>query len=286
MKGSILSVASTSSQGVILGDDGVQYSFTPFGWRDSTVSAAPGMVVDFEIRGSHAVGIYSIPGQTPLVQPPSAGPATPSPVAPQQPVQSPPSGPATPGPVMTQQPVQPPPSGPAAPPATPSSPSQPPPAVPTGTGTSQQPYTPIQPQSHGSLGAALGWLFLIDVLCAILTVLIGWIPFIGWVAAFVLLFVPGFVGGRKADTLKNAMLAVLILGGVYLAVTFIVIYSLLELLQSLPIVGILVDSILGLVGGEGLVALAALALLWVILTDVLPLLVGALLGSLTKPKGN
>ena len=267
MKGSILSLATTSSQGVILGDDGVQYTFTPFGWRDSTVSAAPGMVVDFEIRGSHAVGIYSIPGQTPLVQPPPSGPATPSPVAPQQP-------------------VQPPTSQPSAPPATPSSPSQPPPAVPTGPVSSQQPYTPIQPQSHGSLGAALGWLFLIDVLCAILTVLIGWIPFIGWVAAFVLSFVPGFVGGRKADTLKNAMLAVLILGGVYLAVTFIVIYSLLELLKSLPIVGILVDLILGLVGGEGLVALAAFALLWVILTDVLPLLVGALLGSITKPKRN
>ena len=276
MKGTILSVASQSSQGFILGDDGERYTFTPLGWRDSTVSAAPGMVVDFEIRGSHAVGIYSIPGQTPLVQPPSAGPITP-----QQPVQPPFSGPATP-----QQPVQPPSFEPAAPPATPSNPVQPPPVVPTEARSAQQPSAASQYRRDGSLGAAVGWMFLMGILCAILTGLIGWIPLIGWVAAFVLLFVPGFVGGRKADTLKNAMLAVLILCAVYIAAIFIVVYSLLELLKSLPIVGMLVDSMLGLVGGEGLISLAALAVLWVFLTNGLPLLIGALLGSLTKSKGN
>ena len=286
MKGSILRVASTSSQGVILGDDGVQYTFTPFGWRDSSVSAMPGIVVDFEVRGAHAVGIYPLPGQTTPVQPPSFGPTTPGPVMPQQPVQPPSPGPAAPGAVTPQRPIQPPSSQPFSPPASPSNPVQPPPAVPTGPGTVQQPYTPIQSETYGSLGAALGWMFLIDVLCAILTVLIGWIPLIGWVAALVLLFVPGFVGGRKADTLKNAMLAVLILGALYAAFTFIVIYSLLEHLKGLPIIGILVDSILGLVGGEGIIALVALALLWVVLTDVLPLLIGALLGSLTKSKTN
>ena len=67
MQGQILSVASTNSQGAIQGDDGVQYSFTPFGWRDSTVVAAPGMAVDFEVRGSHAVGIYPLPGSAPPV---------------------------------------------------------------------------------------------------------------------------------------------------------------------------------------------------------------------------
>ena len=85
MQGKILSVASTSSQGAILGDDGVQYTFTPFGWRDSTVVAAPGMVVDFEIRGSHAVGIYPLPG---------ASPSYVNPVQPPVPVQ-PPSPPQT-----------------------------------------------------------------------------------------------------------------------------------------------------------------------------------------------
>ena len=281
MKGTILSVASASGQGLILGDDGERYTYTALGWRDSTVGAASGMVVDFEVRGSHAVGIYPLPGQTPPVQPPSSGPVTP-----QQPVQPPFSGPATPGAVTPQQPVQPPSFEPAAPPATPSNPVQPPPVVPTEARSAQQPPAASQYQRDGSLGAAVGWMFLMGILCAILIGLIGWIPLIGWVAAFVLLFVPGFVGGRKADTLKNAMLAVLILCAVYIAVIFIVVYSLLELLKSLPIVGMLVDSMLGLVGGEGLVSLAALAVLWVFLTNGLPLLIGALLGSITKPKRN
>ena len=90
MKGSILSVASTSSQGVILGDDGVQYTFTPFGWRDSTVAPAPGMAVDFEVRGSHAVGIYPLPGASPSyvnpaqAQPPAQAPSAPQPIPAQQ----------------------------------------------------------------------------------------------------------------------------------------------------------------------------------------------------------
>ena len=85
MKGTILSAASASSQGVIQGEDGIQYTFTPFGWRDSTVAPAPGMAVDFEVRGSHAVGIYPLPGAAPTtyVSPPAQPPA-PQPIPPQQ----------------------------------------------------------------------------------------------------------------------------------------------------------------------------------------------------------
>ena len=83
MKGTILSAASASSQGVIQGDDGVQYTFTPFGWRDSTVAPAPGMAVDFEVRGSHAVGIYPLPGAAPPFAPPAAQPPSQFPSAPQ-----------------------------------------------------------------------------------------------------------------------------------------------------------------------------------------------------------
>ena len=75
MQGQIVSVASTSNQGAIQGDDGVQYTYTPFGWRDSTVGATPGLRVDFDVRGSHAVGIYPLPGASPSyvnpVQPPA-----------------------------------------------------------------------------------------------------------------------------------------------------------------------------------------------------------------------
>ena len=65
MQGSIISVASAGGQGLILGADGVHYTYTPAGWRDPSLRAAPGMKVDFEVRGSHAVGMYPMPGATP-----------------------------------------------------------------------------------------------------------------------------------------------------------------------------------------------------------------------------
>ena len=68
MQGTIQNMASATNQGLILGDDGAYYTFTPLGWRDQTVAAAYGMRVDFEVRGFHAVGIYPLaplPGAVP-----------------------------------------------------------------------------------------------------------------------------------------------------------------------------------------------------------------------------
>lgn len=65
MQGTILSIAGQGGQGLILGDDGARYTYTPMGWRDPTVGAWPGMKVDFETRGAHAVGVYPLPGQAP-----------------------------------------------------------------------------------------------------------------------------------------------------------------------------------------------------------------------------
>ena len=65
MQGTIIAIATQSNQGIILGDDGVHYTYTTFGWRDSMAGAAPGMKVDFDVRGSHAVGIYPLPGAAP-----------------------------------------------------------------------------------------------------------------------------------------------------------------------------------------------------------------------------
>ena len=65
MQGTVLNIAGQGGQGVILGDDGSRYTYTLLGWRDSTVTAFPGMKVDFEIRGTHAVGVYPLPGQVP-----------------------------------------------------------------------------------------------------------------------------------------------------------------------------------------------------------------------------
>lgn len=79
MQGSILSAAMTSNQGVILGDDGVRYTFTPTGWLDSSTKAVTGMRVSFEAQGPNAVGISQVsdaPGQptAPASQIPPAQP--------------------------------------------------------------------------------------------------------------------------------------------------------------------------------------------------------------------
>ena len=99
MQGVILSAGT--AQGLILGDDGARYTFTPLGWRDDGASPQPGMRVDFEVRGSHAVGIYPVPGGAPApssapgVPPdlPSHPATTPSHFPPARPGAAPPAGP-------------------------------------------------------------------------------------------------------------------------------------------------------------------------------------------------
>ena len=89
MQGSILSAASSGNQGVILGDDGIQYTFTPLGWQGYPTQAVEGVRVDFEVRGFHAVGIYPTLGVAPM-QPPPAIPTAPiQPAVPRTPVQPP-----------------------------------------------------------------------------------------------------------------------------------------------------------------------------------------------------
>ena len=60
MQGQILSVAVTSNQGLILGDDGRRYTFTPRNWRDSSVKAMTGMRVEFMGEGAFAANVYAI----------------------------------------------------------------------------------------------------------------------------------------------------------------------------------------------------------------------------------
>ena len=64
MQGSVLNVGAF--QGLILGDDGVRYTFTYAEWRDSNVPLQIGVRVVFEVRGSYAVNIYPVPDQPPL----------------------------------------------------------------------------------------------------------------------------------------------------------------------------------------------------------------------------
>ena len=80
MQGTIQNPANQNGQGVILGDDGVTYTYTMLGWRDAATPATSGMRVDFDTRGAHAVAIYAVPDALrPLANP------APPPMAPQAP---------------------------------------------------------------------------------------------------------------------------------------------------------------------------------------------------------
>ena len=59
MQGQILTMGS--GRNLILGDDGVRYTFAQQEWQNGDIEAVVGVRVDFEVRGSDAVEIYPIP---------------------------------------------------------------------------------------------------------------------------------------------------------------------------------------------------------------------------------
>jgi hypothetical protein len=100
-------------------------------------------------------------------------------------------------------------------------------------------------QRSGSVGSAILWMFL-------LSILLFWLPVIGPLIA-------GFVGGRKAGSMGNAILAVVLPGLVFGAALFLS----ASLLTGVPIFGLL--------AGAGGVVLA--------FAHIGPLLLGAILGA-------
>jgi len=102
------------------------------------------------------------------------------------------------------------------------------------------------PNRGGSVAAAITWMFL-------LSILLFWLPIIGPLLA-------GFVGGRKAGGLANAILAVFLPGLVF----GFALFFLASLLTGFPL--------LGVVAGAGGLALVA--------AHVGPLLVGAIVGAI------
>ncbi len=98
----------------------------------------------------------------------------------------------------------------------------------------------------GSVGSAMFWMFL-------LSLLLFWLPIFGALIA-------GFVGGRKAGTLGNAILAVLLPGIVFGVALFLI----ASLLTGLPVIGFF--------AGAGGVVLA--------LAHIGPLLIGAIVGAI------
>ena len=108
------------------------------------------------------------------------------------------------------------------------------------------------PAKRGSIVAAIGWMFLLEIL-------LFWIPFVGSLIA-------GIVGGRKAGSLGNAIIAVFLP---------VVVFSLLLGLMATALVTI---PLVGAFAGLGGFVFAT--------THVGPLLLGAIIGGLTVNKGS
>lgn len=110
---------------------------------------------------------------------------------------------------------------------------------------------PTKRSSGGSIGSAIVWMFLLEIL-------LFWIPFVGS-------FIAGFVGGRKAGDLGNAVVAVFL----PIIVFSIVLGLLATVLVPIPLVGAF--------AGLGGFMFAAM--------HVAPLLAGAIVGGLTVDRG-
>lgn len=99
---------------------------------------------------------------------------------------------------------------------------------------------------QGSVLRALIWMF-------VLSVLLFWLPFLGP-------FIAGFVGGRKAGSFGNAMLAVFLPALIFAACLFFF----ASVLTGLPLLG----------------ALAAMGGFVLVVVHVVPLWLGAVIGAL------
>ena len=64
MRGQVLGVDVRTGDGVLTGDDGRRYSFTPADWAHRGEPAI-GMYVDFEPEQNHALSIFPVPGTLP-----------------------------------------------------------------------------------------------------------------------------------------------------------------------------------------------------------------------------
>lgn len=108
-----------------------------------------------------------------------------------------------------------------------------------------------QPTKRGSIASAIAWMFLLEIL-------LFWIPIAGSAIA-------GFVGGRKAGDLGNAIVAVFLP-----IIVFAVVLGLLAtVLIPIPVLG----------------AFAGLGGFMFAFMHVGPLLLGAAVGGLTVDKG-
>ena len=245
MIGKIVLEASATAQGLIAGDSGKHYSFTTASWRNQPVGSAVGMRVEFEPRASHAVNVTPDQAGTSMTPRASAGsrPSMPPARAARQPSRSSNASSA-------------------------SSPGSPKPKV-----------QPQPKSSKGSIWAGIRSMSAIFLLTPVSIPLIALLPLLGRIELLTMLTVPGFMGGRRAGSVKKAMAAAVLVGTVYGLVLFVLMLALFKLVTDLPLVGIHLERGLNFIGGlgfsSGLVAAIATA------PFVFLLLISALIGALT-----
>jgi TM2 domain-containing membrane protein YozV len=64
MRGQVLGVDHRTGEGIVAGEDGVRYRFTPEDWADRGEPAI-GMRVDFETEHQRALALFPVPGTAP-----------------------------------------------------------------------------------------------------------------------------------------------------------------------------------------------------------------------------
>jgi TM2 domain-containing membrane protein YozV len=64
MRGQVLGVDQRTGEGIVSGEDGRRYAFTPKDWAERGEPAI-GMFVDFEAREQRALSIFPVPGAVP-----------------------------------------------------------------------------------------------------------------------------------------------------------------------------------------------------------------------------
>ena len=147
--------------------------------------------------------------------------------------------------------------------------------------SSPQPAVQQQPKrSQGSIWSAIRSMSMVFVLTPVSIPLIGLLPFIGRLELLVMLLVPGFLGGRRAGSVKKAMAAASIVGAVYGLLLFLLVLAVLHFLVGLPLVGSHVEAGLNAIGG--LVISSTFVALIATFPFVLSLMIGGFVGAITK----
>ena len=246
MFGEIVTNASAGVQGLIASEDGSRFSFTRASWRTQPVGPTVGMRVEFEPRASHAVNIR--PAHAVRSRGPGAS------------VGSSPSS----SPLHALQPQ--------------GASNVPSPLRRPGNGSPRA--QPRGTTSNGSILSAIREMLAVFLLTPLTWPIFALLPVFGRLELFMAIALPGFLGGRRAGSVKKAMAAAVVVGTLYGLVCFFVALAVLDLVLGLPHLGGHLERGLNAVGGPGVTSGLVAGLTTA--PFVLLLLASSFVGALTR----